>query len=78
MTLSFVSDEQRRMFLPRGEKAELFVEHSSRRHENVLLQSLIPSLLVSRRENERHGTFDAQLFEIARVYLKAAPGEAET
>lgn len=77
VTLSFVSQDLIDLFTPRGQLPQLQVDHSSRRHENLLRQSLIPSLLVSRRENERHGTFDAQLFEIARVYLKAAPGEPE-
>jgi phenylalanyl-tRNA synthetase beta chain len=77
ITMSFVSQESTQLFQPRGEQQCLHVEHSSRRHENVLRQSLVPSLLVSRRENERHGTFDAQLFEVARVYLKAAPGQPE-
>ena len=87
VTLSFVSEESCGLFTPRGNQPLLRVEHSSRRHENVLRQSLIPSLLRSRRENERHGTFNAQLFEIAKVYLAspragtvpaAAPFDAET
>ncbi|MGH7128821.1 MAG: phenylalanine--tRNA ligase subunit beta, partial [Planctomycetaceae bacterium] len=77
ITLSFVTDEQCELFMPRGELPKLKVEHSSRKQENVLRQSLVPSLLASLRENERQGTFDAKLFEIARVYLKAAPGEPE-
>jgi phenylalanyl-tRNA synthetase beta chain len=77
ITLSFVSAEQAGLFMPRGDSPLLSVEHSSRRQENVLRQSLIPSLLQVRRENERHGTFDTRLFEIAHVYLKSAPGEAE-
>jgi phenylalanyl-tRNA synthetase beta chain len=40
-----------------------------------LRQSLIPSLLVVRRDNERHGNFDAKLFEIAAVFLTANPGD---
>ena len=32
---------------------------------------------MSRRENERHGTFNAQLFELAKVYLEANPGRPE-
>ena len=77
ITLSFVSETARNLFAPRGDLPQLRVDHSSRRNENVLRQSLIPSLLVSRRENERRGTFGARLFEIARVYLRAAPGEPE-
>lgn len=41
-----------------------------------LRSTLVPSLLVSRRENERHGTFDAQLYEIASVYLSPDPEDA--
>ena len=70
ITLSFVSEEQNSVFTPRSTKA-LAVEHSSRKLENVLRQSLIPSLLQSRRENERHGTPNAELYEISRVYLAA-------
>jgi phenylalanyl-tRNA synthetase beta chain len=44
----------------------------------VLRQSLIPGLLVSRQLNERHGTFDANLFEIAKVYLKTDFAEPES
>ncbi|MCH7990510.1 MAG: phenylalanine--tRNA ligase subunit beta, partial [Planctomycetes bacterium] len=77
VTLSFVSEETCRLFPPRNKTPYLKVDHSSRRQENILRQSLIPSLLVSRRENERHGTFNAQLFEIAKVYLEANPGRPE-
>jgi phenylalanyl-tRNA synthetase beta chain len=45
------------------------VEHSSRRRENALRQSLVPSLLAVRRHNEAHGNPSAELFEIANVYL---------
>jgi phenylalanyl-tRNA synthetase beta chain len=69
ITMTFVSAEEQSLVRPAGELPALFVEHSSRRHENQLRQSLIPSLLKSRRENERHGSFQADLFEIARVYL---------
>jgi phenylalanyl-tRNA synthetase beta chain len=47
----------------------LRVEHSSRRRESALRQSLVPSLLAARLHNESHGQFDADLFEIANVYL---------
>lgn len=45
------------------------VEHSARRREGALRQSLVPSLLAARRHNEAHGNPDASLFEIAQVYL---------
>jgi phenylalanyl-tRNA synthetase beta chain len=50
------------------------VEHSSRRRENALRQSLVPSLLAVRRHNEAHGNSNAELFEIANVYLPR-PGQ---
>lgn len=77
ITLSFTTAENRGRFMPRGDLAPLAVEHDSRKHENLLRQSLVPHLLESRRENERQGNFNAQLFEIAKVYLKAAPGTPE-
>ncbi|MGE4000400.1 MAG: phenylalanine--tRNA ligase subunit beta [Planctomycetaceae bacterium] len=78
VTMSFVSRELFDLFTPRRGAEPLSVEHSSRRHENILRQSLVPSLLASRRENERQGVFDARLFEIASVYLGAAPDDPAT
>lgn len=77
ITLSFTTEENRRRFMPRGDVAPLSVDHDTRKMENQLRQSLVPHLLESRRENERQGNFNAQLFEIAKVYLKASPGSPE-
>jgi phenylalanyl-tRNA synthetase beta chain len=77
LTLSFVSEEQRQLFRPLGDIAPVAVNHSSRSHENQLRQSLIPSLLQCRRQNERHGSANAELFEIARVYLSAGQNQPE-
>jgi len=74
ITLSFVTRELFGLFRPEPDCEPLSVEHSSRRQENLLRQSLVPSLLQSRRENERHGSFGVDLFEIANVYLQAHPG----
>jgi phenylalanyl-tRNA synthetase beta chain len=71
LTVSLVSETERNLFTPRGTLPPLTIEHSDFQEFSRLRQSLIPSLLVSRRENERHGQFNAQLFEIARVYLSA-------
>lgn len=71
MTVSLVSETERNLFTPRGTVAPLTIEHSDFPEFSRLRQSLVPSLLVSRRENERHGQFNAQLFEIARVYVSA-------
>lgn len=76
ITLSFVSGELAELIPSNNSK--LSVDHSSRRQENTLRQSLIPSLLVVRRDNERHGNFNAKLFETAGVYLAAQPGDPTT
>ncbi len=77
ITMSFVSEKQSQMFNPRGIKTPLKVEHSSRKLENLLRPSLIPSLLVSRRANERTGTANAQLYEISRTFLGMTEQGAE-
>lgn len=69
LTMSFTSEEQLEWFRPYPERTPLSVDHSSRRRENLLRQSIVPSLLQSRRDNERFGTSNAELFEIARVFL---------
>ncbi len=69
VTFSLVDD---RYAVPLGaERAcePLRVDHSSRKRESSLRQSLVPSLLAIRLHNEAHGQFDADLFEIANVYL---------
>lgn len=77
LTLSFVSKDQQEQFRPRGEIASVAVNHSTRSHENQMRQSLIPSLLQCRRMNERQGNMNAELFEIAKVYLSAGEGKPE-
>jgi len=77
MTPAFTSAADRLWFQPRGDVTALSVDHSSRRQENLLRQTLIPSLVGSRRANERQGTFDVKLFEIAKVYLAANPDRSE-
>jgi phenylalanyl-tRNA synthetase beta chain len=77
VTMAFCSDAECDLFQPRGDVPRLRVEHSSRKHENVLRQSLVPGLLASRQLNQRHGTLDADLFEIAKVYLKTSFKEPE-
>jgi len=71
ITLSFVTREQFEMWHPGDDQEPLAVEHSSRKQENILRRSLVPSLLQWRRENEKHSQFNACLFEIARVYHTA-------
>jgi phenylalanyl-tRNA synthetase beta chain len=78
VTMAFCGDAECTLFQPRGDLPRLRVEHSSRKQETVLRQSLIPGLLASRQLNQRHGTFDADLFEIAKVYLKTSFDEPES
>jgi phenylalanyl-tRNA synthetase beta chain len=52
----------------------LRVSHSSRKVENALRRSLVPSLLSVRRHNEAHGVADARVFEIADVYVPREDG----
>lgn len=77
LTMSFVSEQQRQLLQPHGGIHAVAVSHSSRSHEDQLRQSLIPSLLSCRRQNERHGCANAELFEVARVYLTAGLGQPE-
>ncbi len=69
VTMSLVSEDLAEPLGPEETGPPIRVEHSSRRKENALRRSLIPSLLHARRHNEAHGTPDAELFEIANVYL---------
>lgn len=77
MTAAFTSENEQQWFNPRPDVPALSVDHSSRRQENLLRRSLIPSLITCRRANERHGNFQAKLFEIAKVYLAADPDRIE-
>lgn len=77
LTLSFISQDQQDLFRPRGGLPSVAVNHSTRSHENQMRQSLVPSLLQCRRQNERHGTLNAELFEVAKVYLSAGQGQPE-
>ncbi|MEJ7639748.1 MAG: phenylalanine--tRNA ligase subunit beta, partial [Singulisphaera sp.] len=73
-TYSLVSEGLGLAIAPGTAPPPIRIEHSSRRRENALRQSLVPSLLAARRHNEAHGDADAHLFEIANVYLPR-PGE---
>jgi phenylalanyl-tRNA synthetase beta chain len=73
-TFSLVEERLSVPLSPGTAPPPLRVEHSSRRRESALRQSLVPSLLAARLHNESHGQFDADLFEIANVYLPRAEG----
>jgi phenylalanyl-tRNA synthetase beta chain len=69
VTLSLVSDELSEPLGLDPFGPPIRVEHPSWRREGALRRSLVPSLLAVRRHNEAHGNADAELFEIANVYL---------
>ena len=77
VTLSFVEEKLARLFHPWTDAPPLAVDHSSRRNENLLRQSMVPSLLSVRRLNERHGNFNVALYEMASVYLAPEPARPE-
>jgi phenylalanyl-tRNA synthetase beta chain len=54
---------------PWSDGAPLTVRHSSRKHENALRQSLLPSLAGALRLNESRGAREADLFEFARIFV---------
>jgi phenylalanyl-tRNA synthetase beta chain len=72
VTVSLVEERLAVAVRPGPTAAPLSVDHSSRKREAALRQSLIPSLLAARLHNETHGQADADLFEIANVYLPQA------
>ncbi|MES2792204.1 MAG: phenylalanine--tRNA ligase subunit beta, partial [Planctomycetota bacterium] len=77
VTVSFVNAKTFQINRPWGDLPALSVDHSTRVEENLLRQSIVPSLLNSRRHNERHGNFDARLFEMAKVFLHAKPDRTD-
>ena len=72
-TYSLVAEPVGRAIEAAEAVASLRVEHSSRKLENALRQSLTPSLLEARGYNEAHGNADADLFEIAHVSPARVP-----
>jgi phenylalanyl-tRNA synthetase beta chain len=69
VTFSFTDAQTLALIRPWSAAAPLSLKHSSRKHENRLRQSLLPSLLQVYRLNEARGNKDIRLFEIAVVYL---------
>ncbi|WP_165074329.1 phenylalanine--tRNA ligase subunit beta [Paludisphaera rhizosphaerae] len=75
VTFSLVEDSLAVPVTMEGAEAQpLRVSHSSRKRENALRRSIIPSLLAVRRHNEAHGVADARVFEIADVYIPREEG----
>lgn len=72
ITFSFCDAKTATAVRPWTTVEPLAVRHSSRKQENQLRQSLIPSLLHAVRLNEARGNEKVSLFEIAQIFLPRA------
>lgn len=68
-TFTFTHQEASESVRPWTSDAPLTVRHSSRRHENALRESLLPSLAQAAALNEARGTRSVRLFEIAHAFI---------
>ncbi|MDD4891936.1 MAG: phenylalanine--tRNA ligase subunit beta [Phycisphaerae bacterium] len=73
VSITFVLRDRAELFA-RGGPGRLEVDHSSRKAENALRRSLLPSLLAARRHNETVQVKRADLFEIAAVFDPRSTG----
>ncbi len=78
LTFSFTVDQTAELFVPPQAGAPLTITPAAGEYGSRLRQSLIPSLVLARRDNERRGVLDADLFEIARVYLGVDPADPQS
>lgn len=78
LTFSFTTDELAETFHRPGDPERLRIDKNAGHFGNSVRTTLIPSLIAARATNERKGNLDADLFEIARVFLGAAPEKPET
>jgi len=78
MTMSFITPPMAGMFTPHPDAAQLEVTPAAGEYGSLLRQTLVPSLLVCRRDNERNGNLNAELYEMARVFLAANPDDPAT
>lgn len=78
VTFSFTSGATRALFDPPVAGDELKIVPPAGDYGDRLRRSLIPSLLECRGENARRGSLDADLFEVARVYLRAEPARPDS
>lgn len=69
VTFSFTDLKTVESVRPWSTAEPLTLQHSSRKHENRLRQSLLPSLLHAVALNEARGNTDVQLYEVAQIYL---------
>lgn len=75
ITFSFTPAAARDIFVPHPDAPQLTIRPAAGEYGDLLRQSLIPSLVLCRRDNARRGNTNAELFEIARTYLRTDPGD---
>ena len=78
LTFSFVTEELSKTFVRDASLPDLVLTQSAGEFGNRARSTMIPSLLVARRENERQGNMTADLYEVARVFLGTDPANPET
>jgi len=72
VTFSFLSETEAALFPVWGDREPVTVDDERRGRDNRLRTTLLPSLLKARRMNQDRARVDADLFEIASVYLPSA------
>lgn len=77
VTFSFVRPETHALLAPPTPGETLRIAPAAGDYGDTLRNSLIPSLLECRSENARRGNLDAELFELARVYLSSDPARTD-
>ncbi len=78
LTFSFVTEELVKTFVRDASLPDLVLTQAAGEFGNRARNSIIPSLLAARRENERQGNLTADLYEIARVFLGTDPSNPAT
>lgn len=76
VTFSFTDAKTAGLIRPWIDQPLLTVRHSSRKHENGLRQSTLPSLMQSLGLNVARGNGPVSLFEFANLYLPTEAGRA--
>jgi phenylalanyl-tRNA synthetase beta chain len=77
VTFTFTHDATYEMFTPRPDAERMTITPAAGDFGDVLRQSAVPSLVLARRDNARRGNVNAELFEIARVFVRSDPNRPE-
>ncbi len=75
MTYSFVPESLTTVIEPVAGATKLGIAPPAGEYGQVMRSTLIPSLLRCRRENERRGNLNVELFELSRVFLGTDPND---